>query len=176
MEFMQDIFEKIVLYICHAAPKNKLGTVKLNKILWFFETTCFLQFGELVTGETFIKRERGPVAQHFYATICKLEAEAKLKIIKPGDYEPTEYICKKKPALPLNVEKLAILDMLINNICYEHTSVTISRKSHDRVWHETEMGQPMNIAAYCRTPVKVTPRLRTWAEQAASGVQDQAQG
>ena len=78
-ELDQDKFDNLVHYIIWQCPDwNKLGSVKLHKILWKSDTQHFLLRGVPVTGARYIKHERGPVTNELLRSRDRLKAAGKI--------------------------------------------------------------------------------------------------
>jgi hypothetical protein len=151
MKFNQDKFKRLVQYICCKAPPKKFGSVKLNKILWYSENFWFKKFGESITGASFIKKNNGPVAANLTPTLDILQQEGSAKVIKGREFEPTTYKCKRLPDMSdFNENFLNVVDITTDIICNTHTSKTIIKLSHDKLWTDAEDGEILPIAACCR--------------------------
>lgn len=174
MEYNEALQANLILYICSNATRKKLGTVKLNKILWFFDKFCYDQTGETATGETYIKKPRGPVASHFYDVCHTLESSDRLRIKTIGHnpraehFEPVEYVCRHQVSeIGLTQWQQGVLDVLISEICNEHTSRTISRLSHDVVWKAAAMNEPLLFISYYRKHIQPDADTVAWAKRCA---------
>lgn len=174
MEYNAALQENLILYICFNAPRKKLGTVKLNKILWFFDKFVYGKTGHTVTGEMYIKKPRGPVAKHFYEACKALEGLGKLRIRRVGhkpkaeQFEPVEYVCKHPVDKPgVDEWQLGVLDYLIDKICNEHTSRTISELSHDAAWSAVPMNEQMSFLSYHVKVGRPTAETVAWARECA---------
>ena len=54
-------FEEAVHYICSTCTEeDRLGAVKLNKILYYSDMLHYAKTGASITGATYAKRQRGP--------------------------------------------------------------------------------------------------------------------
>lgn len=174
MDFNENLFRQLILYISAKAPRKKLGTVKFNKILWFFDKSNYDMGLGSVTGETYIKKPRGPVASHFFEVCDALVSEGLLKVNeKPHNpakeqFGPVEYICRHIPDTPeLDERKLGMLDLVINIICNSHTSRTISIQTHDKIWENAEIDEPLHFASYYASEAAPDAELLSWAEEHA---------
>lgn len=167
MKFYREKFKEMVLYICHKSPPNKLGRVKLNKILWFSERFAYDFWGETMTGENYIKKPRGPVAEHLGEVEEELKQEGLLKVSETPEFVNTRYRCKHEPNINLLTEKeIAYIDMVVDSICNNHTSVTISNVTHDDVWKNASMGETLSFASYHKVVVRnPTDKEMAWVEQ-----------
>ena len=169
MVFDLEKFGRLVQYVCHQAPQEKFGAVKLNKVLWISEKYWYDKYGETVTGEVFIRKPQGPVASHMLQVRDTLERGGRVKIGKSKpqkgeELESTVFHSKHKPDMnDFPAEFVAAVDVFLQAICNEHTSQTISVKTHDWLWRETADGQPMSFAAYYRNE-DITAAEQAWAD------------
>ncbi len=80
----------IILAIKNSNNKpEKLGKIRLHKILWFAEYLSLYQTRKLLFGGTFVKRAFGPYLQQFNDTIQILEQEGYISHVAKtrGDFE-----------------------------------------------------------------------------------------
>jgi uncharacterized phage-associated protein len=72
-------FKALVHYVCDKAEDpSVLGSVKLNKVLWYSDSICYMVSGESITGETYVKRQHGPVPRHVVKAVNELVSEGKI--------------------------------------------------------------------------------------------------
>lgn len=152
MDFDKGKFKKLVHYVCRktSADPDKLGLVKLHKILWYSEGRSYVARGESLTGETYIKKQRGPFSTHLPDIIKELEKEGELftRKVDYHGYEKMELIGKGEPDLSLFTDsELRTIDSIIDQICDGQTAASISEKSHDEIWEMAADGEPLPIAA-----------------------------
>ena len=58
---MTDKFAALVHYIVHSCDPKQLGAIRLNKALWYIDVLAYQTTGDPVTGETYRRRQFGPV-------------------------------------------------------------------------------------------------------------------
>lgn len=166
----------LVHYICHKAPPEMLGKTKLNKILYYADTNAYVRLGDALTGETYLKHQYGPVSKHLDAILDELEEDGALAS-KPelgnlslhsgsGTFKKGDFFSVKKPSLKgFIAEEVALIDEVIDWICFNHTARSISQHSHDEVWQLLEMGEVIPYAAsYVSKLGKVTEDDVAWAK------------
>lgn len=74
-------FKELLLYISHKNRDNpNFGAVVLNKILYYCDFGYYAFTGKSITGETYIRKERGAVPKHLLGIREQLVKEGKLKI------------------------------------------------------------------------------------------------
>jgi hypothetical protein len=72
--FMKGKFKNLVLYIAKASREDpKFGATKLNKILYFSDFEAYGLWGNSITGATYIRLDRGPVAREMLPTLREME-------------------------------------------------------------------------------------------------------
>jgi hypothetical protein len=143
--------KELVHYICYKCQEpNKLGAVKLNKILWFADKITYKQTGKSISGSQYRKLQFGPVPVLIKSILDDLESENKLLIEKHeyyGSYK-TKFIALENPKESIfSGEELALVDCLISEICDDHTAESISNLSHDMVWEAGCMGEEIPLTA-----------------------------
>jgi hypothetical protein len=140
----KDKFKNLILYICSKCALQDLGSVKLNKTLWYSDIVAYQKLGEEITNEVYKKQKLGPVSYHILPIITELEEEGKL-VCRNNDffgYEKQEYITLTKPNLKLfSADEISIVDSMIDFCCIDHSAVGISRVSHDSIWEMAEIGE-----------------------------------
>ena len=73
----RDKFKALVHFVVHECRDNpvRLGSVRLNKVLWFVDMLAYQANGVSITGEKYVKRERGSVPMRILATLRELQAD-----------------------------------------------------------------------------------------------------
>jgi len=151
IKFKRDKFKKLVHYIAHKADPTKLGKTKMNKILWYSDIFAYLDNGKPITGETYIKRQFGPVSKNILDILDELVDENKIAIRDIDNffgYEKKDFVSLNRPELKeFTAEEISLVDALIEIICEEHTAFSISEASHDRIWELAEIGEEIPYCA-----------------------------
>jgi hypothetical protein len=172
-------FKALIHYICDRCPDpTLLGAVKLNKILWFSEVLMYLNFGNPITGERYVKRPRGPMASHAYEVLKELEQEGKIRIrnVPFHGFTKTEYISLEDADTSVFSEKeRLIVDDLMDTICNHHTAKSISEVTHNQVWDAAEIGEqiPYHTVFVMRSG-ELDEEDIAWAKQVAERVAREA--
>lgn len=132
----------------YALQPDKLGAVKLHKILWNTEVQL-LRRGYPAIGETFIKKAFGPFAEHLDSVCSELVRQGKLHVGRPTEeYEATCFVGKGEPDRSiLTQDQWRVLNQVAERIVEDHTAGTISERSHGAVWETAAMYEPMPVAA-----------------------------
>ena len=180
IEFNREKFRTLVHYVCDKVddPSN-LGATKLNKILWFSDVLAYLNWAEPITGESYIKRQFGPVPAHILSVLEELEKDRLLVVRDVSYYGRTkrEYMAIDDMDYSVFSEKeQRLVDDVINHISNEHTVTSISDFSHNSVWEMAGIGEdiPYNTMFVAKLG-EVDERDMEWAVHeveaiAASGV------
>lgn len=130
-----------VAYRCINTPEN-LGAVKLNKVLWYSDQAAFLAHGEPITGERYIKKERGPVSSNLMPIVSELENEKKLAVRQLDPDGRVDYLALTTPDVSIfNAEEIRMIEDAIDMVCHKHSGTSISKKSHDVVWKLAELDE-----------------------------------
>lgn len=157
-------------YVIARSAPDKLGAIKLNKVLWYADVFFFRRHGRTITGaETYIKRQFGPVPRDIIPTLRALEEDQKVFSRKAETPAGTrhEYLWLKRPDLQaFDPEEIDVLHEVIDWICDNETALSISNKTHDALWEETEIGEEMSIRAAAIEPAEISPDAMKWAKAA----------
>ena len=138
-------FKALVLYVCANSEKYEgFGAVKLNKILYYSDFTAYLRCGKPITGETYVKRQRGPAPKRILVAQNELVSEGKL-IVRDKPYFPDtkrEFIVKEQPNISgFSAEEISLIDYMVEAINQSFTATEISNITHDDdVWEILELG------------------------------------
>lgn len=168
-------FKALVHYVIAKAEPSRLGSVCLNKILWYLDTLSYRATGTSITGETYIKRQHGPVPKHVLAVLGELEHEQAI-VIRNRErfgYPMTDFISVKDPHASLlkllSAADMEMADDVRQYICDEHTAASISELSHDQIWEAANIGEEIPLAAsLAAAPGEVTDELLKWADSVRS--------
>lgn len=152
MTFDPAKFKALVHYICHSVrDKDKLGRVKLHKVLWLAEGQHFLMYAEPIAGETYKKMPYGPFATHLDDTIRAMESEGRL-VVRQVEFRGTEkfeFYAQGAPEGELFSEaELRMIDRFIRDVCEDHTAVSISDRTHGPIWEMAAMYEPLPIETF----------------------------
>ncbi len=171
----RDKFKSLVHYVCFQAPnQNKLGAVKLNKILFYSEMQSYQRSGQPIAGEKYVKRQYGPTSYHIPDILKELETDGLIAISKDGSKvyanqtTPTKlYYSLKRPNLDaFSADEIAIIDEVVDAICNRHTAASICKASHNVILESAEDGE--EIPYYTSTAYllgDVSPEDRAWARE-----------
>lgn len=170
MSFDREKFKALVHYICYRSlDPSKLGSTKLNKILWFSDVMHFVRFGGPITGEKYVKQQFGPVPRHVCGVVDELEEEHKLVVREPEfDGDCRMLIASEEPDISgFTPEQISLVDRLVETVCNHHTAGSISNLTHDRIWELAEIGEEIPYEAVLAAELgEVTGADMRWAQEA----------
>ncbi len=127
---------------------NKLGTIRLNKALWFTDVFYYLATGEQMTESTYVRRKYGPVPERVLPVLWGLEAQGTITIREPAmPFDTRHFLINNKAdefdGLLSEAEKdfaKIILDSVRG-----YSANELSELTHDDVWRDTPDGEEMSV-------------------------------
>lgn len=162
-----DRTQHVAHYIIARADPNKLGAVKLNKVMWFADLEAYRRFGRTVTGQvSYEKRQYGPVPNNIVKSIRRLEQADKIATRDVPTFGGTrrEHVWLKKPDVTVfTPDEVDILNEAITWVCESHTAKSISHLSHDALWEAAEIGEQIPVGAAVVRADEVDKKDIDWA-------------
>ncbi|MGL6043997.1 MAG: type II toxin-antitoxin system antitoxin SocA domain-containing protein, partial [Sandaracinobacteroides sp.] len=73
-------FKDAVHYIAHRCPASKLGRVKMHKTLYFSDMLSYVASGKPLTGATYRRQPKGPMAVELGRAINELKADGAIEV------------------------------------------------------------------------------------------------
>ena len=135
----------------------KLGSIKLNKILLFTDGILLMKTNKTLTGDAYIKKQRGPVPKNITAVLNKLENENLISIRK-GDDNTRLFFSLKEPDISnlTSVEIDALLTFKAKEISY------ITHKN--KLWELLDLDEEIDLYSYfIAKPSEITKEDVDWA-------------
>lgn len=171
-------FKALVHYVIAKSDSSRLGSIRLNKILWYVDTFAYRGEGASVTGGAYVKRQHGPVPKHILSMLGELEHENAI-VIRDRDrfgYAMKDYVALTEPDVSsLSAREIALVDEVREAICYGHTAESISELSHDQVWEAANIGEEIPLwATLASIPGQMTVKVAEWADIAIARYEAQA--
>jgi hypothetical protein len=143
-------FKALVHYVCDkATDPSVLGSVKLNKVLWYSDSIHYMIQGASITGETFIKRQYGPVPRHIVRAVSELVSEGKIARgrVDHFGFVKNEYIAIKDAEVSLfSAEQIKLIDAAFEHVCLHHTARSVSEETHGVIWEIAAMGEEIPLS------------------------------
>jgi hypothetical protein len=161
---------RVAHYVIAHCPPEKLGATKLNKVLWYSDVLFYRASGRSITGgEAYEKRQFGPVPKNINGVLRALRAEGKIQ--ERSSPTPAgsrrEFLWVQHPDLDgFEPEEIDTLRDVMAWICDGESAVSISEKTHDALWDETEIGLDISVRAGAIFPAEITPEAIQWAKGA----------
>jgi uncharacterized phage-associated protein len=161
--FDREKFKDAVHFVIHHVGghggRESLGNTKLHKILYYSDILRFLDTGEPLTGEDYLRQRFGPTARHLAWAVRELEREKRISIAKVNyfGYAKSEYNAAAEfRSNRLAADEIALITHVIEFVC-QHTVHEISEFSHDEVWSSVAMGERIPYyAAFAMLPAELT--------------------
>ena len=163
-----DKFKAAVQYVLSLSQDNpeKLGAIRLNKILWYADATNFKIHGESLTGQTYKKRRMGPVPAKILAALEELQDEGLVETIEPKYQFDVRTYKLKRPAQSnlLSEEDKALLESMFGMVS-GFTANAISEETHGGLWASIEEGGEIPLfATLASHSGAITPAVVAWAQ------------
>lgn len=166
----QDRLRCVTHYVIARCDPAKLGATKLNKVLWFADVIYYRRHGSTITdSDNYVKQQFGPVQRNMLDVLSELKREG--KIVERTGATPVgfrrEYVWLKEPDLTsLKADQIDVLNEVMDWICGSESARSISDRSYDGLWDETEIGASMPVRAGAVVPAEITFEAIEWAKSA----------
>ena len=172
-------FKQMVHYVCWkcTADPDKLGAIKLNKILWLADFAHYYQTGHPISGARYVRRQFGPVPSAIVPVVRELVQERSLAYSQVDflGHDKAEYRALRAPNMDgFDSEELEQLDSVIDLVCDGHTARSISEATHDHVWHAAADGEEIPYYTIFARPGKITDDELEWAQTVLGQTGDEA--
>lgn len=145
IEFDRNTFKNLVHFVCSQCSDTALlGATKLNKILWLSDLMVYLNTGKSLTGETYLKRQFGPVPSSILSVLEELQDEGKILVRESTHYgrPKREYIVLEDADSDwLLGENRRWVEEIIDDVCTNHTASSISDFSHTQIYDAARAGE-----------------------------------
>lgn len=164
-----DKFKALVhLIVASCSDPRRLGATRLNKICWYSDTAWYRAFGVPMTGETYVRRAKGPVPKSILRVLRELEAEGKI-LVRQDDHPVYRtrlfYSLAEPDKSAFSAEEIGTIAVISKDICENHTAGSISDLTHDDVWSAASEGEEIPLyATLVSRPGEVTAEVTAWAD------------
>ena len=155
-----------VIHRCRDHP-HRLGAVRLNKVLWFSDMYAYKFFGHSISGEIYVKRQRGPVPRRVLSALKELQTDGAIRIEEPRSHLDTRkfYSMVPPPEGVLTSSEEGIVSEVLAGVL-GYTANEISEASHGLAWETAEMGEEIPLSAtLAETPGEYTDEIMKWAKK-----------
>ena len=170
---MAEHLHDLVHYVIEHTPPEKLGAVKLNKVLWYADVMHYRLHGTTISGATeYRKNHYGPTPFNIESIIHKLQSSgaiAERQAQTPAGFR-REFVWLK-PANPARFSpaELETVHKVIN-WAMGLTAAEISEQTHDALWEETPHGHGISVAAASVQPSEPDDDAIEWARAAFASI------
>ena len=133
-----------------ALRPEKLGAVKLQKIIWYFDVKSYASTRRSATGAIFIKGKFGPFTEQMDSVVRELVQADRLYTDTEAFFENEKTRFIGKGATDLSVfsdQEKRWLDEISTDLCENHTAGSISERSHGAIWRMAQYGEVIPLAA-----------------------------
>ena len=160
MAKLKDMVHSIVASV----SAEQLGMTKLNTILWFSDREAFLKFGATLSGDTYIRRPKGPVSASLDDAISSLKKEAVLSVSEQqGEPKHLFHSLIEPTATHLSLEELQLINNQIDRI-KPLTADEASELSCDYTWRIYDDDEEIDIVSVLARPGEITAEGLAWAK------------
>jgi len=154
ISFHMNKLVEAVHYICsNVGPEDRLGAVKLNKILYYADMLSYARTDRAITGATYVKQFRGPVPTQVVAAIAQLESDTRLNVTHVSVFEALRRQFEAIGITDTKVFDAGELDTINETIRFVcgHTAPEISEISHHVVWKAADIGEVLPYDSFLVT-------------------------
>lgn len=145
-KYNKEKFKQIVLYIINKINNKELGSVKLNKILWFADLEKYMDTDDTITGGKYAKQALGPVSKHLVSALKALEREQKITITQEFPNESMYlYEALENADTSEFKDDIKYLDKTIKKL-RKLKAAEVSEMTHTAYWRALENGDEMLIS------------------------------
>lgn len=156
-------FKDVVHFVIAEAERtfgvDRLGNVKLHKILYYSDMLRYLEVDQPLTGAEYQRQKFGPTARYLSKFLSELSIEGLISVTATNyfGYPKKDYRSLIVPNTNrLSPDEISLLTTMTAFVC-GRTATEISEFSHDDVWKSVRMGQRIPyFAAFALFPVDVT--------------------
>jgi len=137
-------FKEAVHVIAHLCDSEALGRVKLHKTLYFADMIQYVATGQPLTGATYRRQPKGPMASELGRALADLQREGALEISQQPyfGFWKDSFRSLRSPALYRFTEsELALLEDVISFTCKGNSAKSISEISHTAAWEAAGNGE-----------------------------------
>jgi Protein of unknown function (DUF4065) len=175
-ELDREKFDNLVHYIIASCPDPaKLGSVKLQKILWKSDTGMYKIAAEPITGAIYRKREYGPATDELWHSRERLKSKGLIDFWRDARFAGNDRAkdvyknLAKANAAFLSGDQKAKVDYWIKEITLRHTAQSISDETHGYAWEISAIGEelPLYSVFVDEIPEEPSEEGMEWAKSEA---------
>lgn len=151
--FQQDIAKLVeaVIYLCELSIGDPaFGVSKLTKLLYYADCDSYLEYGEPITGTTYLHFPHGPHPENWYQLREQMERNGDVEILSdgtPSGYQKYRILALRAPDLELlSPNDRAMIKAQVERFG-GYNEAGIEQYAQEEVgWLSTENGQPIPYA------------------------------
>lgn len=170
LQFSREKLAEAVHYVCSTVGAERLGNVKLHKILYFADMFHYLERGQPITGVEYVKQKFGPTARHLSAVLAQLKGQGKIDV-QEDDYfgfRKKNYVSTKHfVQVTLSDDELKVLSKVSAEVA-EMSATEVSEISHNAAWQSVPLGEAIPYSSVFRV---IAPEIDegdlSWGEETA---------
>lgn len=153
VKFEQDLAKLVeaVIYLCDLSEDDpEFGLSKLTKLLYYADFDAYLEYGQPITGTSYLHFPHGPHPENWYQIREQMEQRGEVEIL----YDPAVTGCQSYRVLPLRSANLELLSPNDRETLEAQVrrfigfnEAGIEHYSHQEFgWRSTEDGEPIPYA------------------------------
>lgn len=125
---------ELILYVANRSMDDpNMGSLKLNKALFYADFGAYLHLGVPITGHRYFKLPQGPAPRHLVEVRDGLLADKSARMVRRdvgADRPLTRLVALREPDLSLfSAEQLAFVDAVLDGL-RDSTGTAVSNKTH----------------------------------------------
>lgn len=168
--------DALVHFVIHECKENQfpLGSLHLNKMLWYIDMQSYQETGNPVTQETYVKRKFGPVPKTITTVLKKLKRQKKICIQRSGlKNAPNNIISLCDPDIHVLSEDEIKHAKNIIACLIKYSASDISYFTHDVIWKAASMGEEIPLYATLASGKCFYPSedILNWAGEIIEGLE-----
>lgn len=176
MQFDRSKFKEAIIYIAGKCDSDRLGAVKLNKVLYFADMLNYASTGDALTWAQYKKRPMGPTSDFVPRALRELSEAGRLEIreVDYFGYAKKQYLPTSSPDLSrFHSDEIKLLDEVIDFVCNQNTATTISEFSHNAAWDAVDFGEPISYnSVFHIFGNVVSEEALDWADSQATAIEN----
>jgi uncharacterized phage-associated protein len=164
--------KELILYLVQRSEGDeKLGAVKLNKLLFYCDFQAYLELGKPITGQEYLALEQGPAPRRMPALRRELEAEGRLLVVSRLYHgrEQHKHIALSSPDLEsFSPQEFSVIERILESM-RDYSGTQISELSHHFIgWLSVGRNEAIPYSTALLARNESTPRSRRIAEELES--------
>lgn len=177
MQFNRNKLRCVVHHTISKCRADKLGAVKLHKVLYYSDMLRYAETGNSLTGSHYRKRPFGPTCEELSTTLNQMVADGivETKSVNYFGYLKKQFSSQTQPDLScLSTDETALINEVIDFVCEQNSAKSISEYSHSRAWDSVDFGEEIRYnSVFLIFPDEVSQEALDWASGQVGEVEAQ---